>query len=87
MNAITSSITVRALRDGLVDAVGCAGYRHERVQIIRNGKPAALLIGPEESALLENLEMMRDGSEYRAAEAEVGRGRVSLDELRAGLDG
>lgn len=86
MNTITSSITVRALRDGLADAVGRASYGHERVQITKNGKPAAVLIGPEDFELLEQLEMMRDVSEYRAAKAEDGGGRVSLDELRAELD-
>lgn len=86
MNTITSSITVRALRDGLADAVGRASYGHERVQITKNGKPAAVLIGPEDFELLEQLEMMRDVSEYRAAKSGDDGGRVSLHELRAELD-
>lgn len=86
MNTITSSITVRALRDGLADAVGRAGYGHERVQITRNGKPAAVLIGPEDFELLEQLEMMRDVSEYRVAKSGDDGARVRLDELWAELD-
>ncbi|WP_427019040.1 type II toxin-antitoxin system prevent-host-death family antitoxin [Pseudarthrobacter sp. P1] len=74
---------MRALGDGLADAVGRASYGHERVQITKNGKPAAVLIGPEDLELLEQLEMMRDVAEYRAAKAEDDGGRVSLDELRA----
>lgn len=86
MNTITSSITVRVLRDGLADSVGRTGYGHERVQITRNGKPAAGLIGPEDFELLEQLEMMRDLAEYRAAKEEDDGGRVGLNELRAELD-
>ncbi|WP_425861479.1 type II toxin-antitoxin system Phd/YefM family antitoxin [Arthrobacter sp. TWP1-1] len=86
MNTITSSVTIRALRDGLADAVSRASYGHERVQITKNGKPAAVLIGPEDFELLEQLEMMRDVTEYRAAKAADDGGRVTLDELRAELD-
>jgi len=86
MDTITSSVTIRALREGLSDAVGRVSYGHERVQITKNGKPAAVLIGPEDFELLEQLEMMRDAAEYRAAKAADDGGRVSLDELRAELD-
>lgn len=86
MDTITSSVTIRALREGLSDAVGRVSYGHERVQITKNGKPAAVLIGQEDFELLEQLEMMRDASEYRAAKAADDGGRVSLDELRAELD-
>lgn len=86
MNNITSSITVRVLRDGLADAVGRAGYGHERVQITRNGKPTAGLIGPEDFELLEQLEMMRELADYRTAKEEDDGGRVGLNELRAELD-
>lgn len=86
MNSITSSVTIRALRDGLADAVGRASYGHERVQITKNGKPAAVLIGPEDFELLEQLEMLRDVAEYRAAKSVDDGGRISLNELRAELD-
>lgn len=86
MNSITSSFTIRALRDGLADAVARANYGQERVQITKNGKPAAVLIGPEDFELLEQLEMLRDVAEYRAAKSIDDGGCVSLDELRAELD-
>lgn len=86
MNSITSSVTIRELRDGLADAVGRASYGRERVQITKNGKPAAVLIGPEDFELLEHLEMLRDVAEYRAAKSADDGGRISLNELRAELD-
>lgn len=86
MNTITSSVTVRALRNDLADALGRASYGHERVQITKNGRPAAVLIGLEDFELLEQLEMMRDVTEYREAKGADDGGRVSLDELRAELD-
>lgn len=82
----SSSVTILALRDGLADADGRASYGHERVQITKNGKPSAVLIGPEDFELLEQLEMLRDVSDYRAAKAADDGGRVSLHELRAELD-
>lgn len=85
MDTITSSVTIRALRGELADAVGRASYGHERVQITKNGKPAAVLIGPEDFELLQQLEMARDVAEYRAAKtADVGD-RVSLSDLLSEL--
>lgn len=86
MSSITSSFTIRALREGLADAVGRASYGHERVQITKNGKPAAVLIGPDDFELLERLEMLYDVAEYRAAKAADDGGRIGLSELRAELD-
>jgi len=86
MDTITSSVTIRALRDGLADAVGRASYGHERVQITKNGKPAAVLIGPEDFELLEQLELLRDAAEYRAAKSDDDGARVSLSELLSELD-
>ncbi|PQZ93705.1 type II toxin-antitoxin system prevent-host-death family antitoxin [Arthrobacter sp. MYb227] len=86
MNSITSTVTIRELREGLGDAVGRASYGRERVQITKNGKPTAVLIGPEDFELLEQLEMLRDGAEYRAAKSVDDGERISLIELRAELD-
>jgi prevent-host-death family protein len=85
MSSITSSVTVRQLREGLASALGRVAYGHERVQITKNGKPAAVIIGPADFELLEELETARDLSDYRAAKAADDGGRVSLDELRAEL--
>lgn len=86
MSTITSSVTIRALRDGLADAVGRASYGHERVQITKNGKPAAVLIGSDDFELLEQLEMLRDVAEYRAAQSADDGGRVSVSELLSELN-
>lgn len=81
MNTITSAVTIRELRDGLADAVSRASYGHERVQITKNGKPAAVIIGPEDFELLEELEMLRDVAEFRAAKTADDGERVSLSDL------
>lgn len=86
MNSITSSLTIRELRNGLADTVGRANFGHERVQITKNGKPAAVLIGPEDFELLEQLEMFRDVADYRAAKLVDDGERIGLSELRAELD-
>lgn len=85
MSTISSSMTIRSLREGLADAVGRASYGNERVQITKNGKPAAVLIGPDDFELLEQLEMARDVAEYRAAKSADDGGRVSLNELLSEL--
>jgi len=85
MSTISSSVTIRDLRGGLAETLGRVSYGHERVQITKNGKPAAVLIGPEDFELLEQLEMMRDVAEYRAAKAADDGDRVSLAELRSEL--
>jgi len=84
-SSITTSVTVRELRGDLADALSRAGYGHERVLITKNGKPAAVLIGPEDFELLEQLEMQRDVAEFRAARADDDGSRVSLADLRAEL--
>lgn len=85
MSSITHSVTTRALREGLADAVNRANYGQERVQITKNGKPAAVLIGQDDFELLEQLEMQRDVNDYRAAKNADDGHRVSLNELRAEL--
>ena len=84
-DSLSGSVTTRALRDELADVVGRAGYGHERVGITRHGKLAAVVIGPEDLALLEQLEDARDASELRQAIADDDGGRISLAELRGEL--
>lgn len=45
-----------------------------------------MIIGSEDLELLEQLELMRDITDCRAAMGEDAGGRVSLDELRAELN-
>jgi prevent-host-death family protein len=79
---LTSSITTRALRNELADVVGRAGYGHERVGITRHGKLTAVVIGPDDLALLEQLEEARDAAELQQAIADDDGGRVTLAQLR-----
>jgi antitoxin YefM len=60
---------------------------HDRVLITRNGRPAAMLVSPEDLDALEaTIELLSDPEAMRAlaeAEADVAAGRVvDADELR-----
>ena len=65
--------------------IGKAGYAGERVAITRNGKLAAIVIGPDDLELLESLEEAEDLRAYREAKAADDGTRVSLEALRADL--
>ena len=67
-----SSVTIRALREGLADAAGRACYGHESGQGTKNGKPPAALSAAEDFELLEQLETFRDIAEFRAAHLREG---------------
>jgi antitoxin YefM len=61
--------------------------RHDRVVLTRNGRPAAVLISPDElESLEETLEILSDPKAMKAirtAEADIEAGRgVSADDLR-----
>jgi prevent-host-death family protein len=61
--------------------------RHDRVVLTRHGRPAAVILSPDELESLEaTLELLSDSEamrEIRAAETAVRSGRVvSADELR-----
>lgn len=81
--------TVKTRLSNLVDQVEDT---HERVLITRNGKPAAVLISPEDlESLEETLEILSDPAamrRIRKAQQEVARGDVldgqQLRELIAG---
>jgi prevent-host-death family protein len=86
MSTDTSSVSISYLRKNLKDVIARAG-KGERIQITRNGKPVAVLVGPADFESLEQLEVARDFAEYRAAMSADDRGRVGLEQLRADLDG
>ena len=87
MDTISRSVSTRDLRDDWADIVGRVSYGFERVGVTRHGKLAAVIIGPDDLELLEQLEAARDLAEFRAAKAADDGGRVGLDELRGELDG
>lgn len=76
---------LRAVRDHLSEFVDRAEREHERVVVTRNGRPAAVLIGYEDlAALEETLEIFSD-SETMAGIRE-GRGEVDRGDVVRGVD-
>ncbi len=71
---------LRTVRDHLSEFVDRAEREHERVVVPRNGRPAAVLIGYDDLASLdETLDVLSDPEgldAIRQAEAEVARGDV-----------
>lgn len=80
---------VRAVRDHLSEFVDRAEREHERVVVTRNGRPAAVLIGYDDlAALEETLEILSDPDAMagiRESRGEVDRGDVvrGVDAVRA----
>jgi len=71
---------LRTVRDHFSEFVDRAEREHERVVVTRNGRPAAVLIGYDDLASLEEtLDVLSDPDALdaiRHAEAEVARGDV-----------
>jgi prevent-host-death family protein len=80
---------LRTVRDHLSDFVDRAEREHERVVVTRNGRPAAVLIGYDDlAALEETLEILSDAeamADIREARNEVARGEVieGIEAVRA----
>lgn len=80
---------LRNVRDHLSEFVDRAEREHERVVVTRNGRPAAVLIGYDDLAgLEETLDILSDSEalgEIRQAEADVARseGVRGVDAIRA----
>lgn len=72
--------SLRQVRDHLSEVVGRVEREHERVTLTRNGRPAAVLISPDDLAQLgETLEVLGDPealAEIREADAAYARGDV-----------
>lgn len=64
----TASVTIRELRSGLADMVGCLSYGSECPQVTKNRTPAAVLIGRTVFELLERLRTAREKVKYRSAQ-------------------
>ena len=82
-----SVLPLAEIKKRLSEIVDGVEERHDRVLLTRNGRPAALIISPDDlEALEETLDLLSDPAAVKAirrAEAEVARGRVLTgDELR-----
>lgn len=76
------------IKKRLSEIVDGVEERHDRVVLTRNGRPAAVIISPEElESLEESLEILSDPKAMRAirkAEADIDAGKgIGADELRA----
>ena len=76
------------IKKRLSEIVDGVEERHDRVVLTRNGRPAAVIISPEElESLEETLEILSDPQAMRAirkAERDVDAGKgIDADELRA----
>ncbi|MEK6711893.1 MAG: type II toxin-antitoxin system Phd/YefM family antitoxin [Nitrospinota bacterium] len=70
------TITAAKARADLSDVLYRAGYGKERIAITRRGKTIiAVVVPPEDAALLEDLEDRADISALRKAEADYRTGR------------
>jgi prevent-host-death family protein len=89
MSETMSLATVKARFSELVDRVE---RQQDRVVVTRNGKPAAVLISPDDlESLEETLAVMSDRSvaaQIRESEKSIAAGEsgVELDELRTGVE-
>lgn len=82
------TLPLAEIKKRLSEIVDGVELRHDRVLLTRNGRPAAVIISPDElEALEETLEILSDPKamrEIRQAERAVEKGRVVTgDELRA----
>lgn len=83
-----TTLPLAEIKKRLSEIVDGVEARHDRVVLTRNGRPAAVLISPEDlESLEETLEILSDPEAVRAirrAEAEIDAGKaVDAEELRA----
>lgn len=81
MGAADYFVGVADLRVHLSDTINRAAYGHERINITRRGKVAAVLISAEDLERFERLEDEADVRALKEAKAEDDGTRVGLDEL------
>jgi len=82
------TLPLAEIKKRLSEIVDGVELRHDRVLLTRNGRPAAVIISPDElEALEETVEILSDPKamrEIRQAERAVEKGQVVTgDELRA----
>jgi antitoxin YefM len=85
---MTAVFSLSHIKAHLSDVVDSVEKEHERVVLTRKGRPAAVLVSPDDLAALEDtLELLSDPvamEEIRQAEDEIRQGKgISGDELRA----
>ncbi len=75
-----STQSLRDVRDHLSEVIDRVEHQHERVVITRNGKPAAVILSPDDLAQLqETIDVLSDPqalADIREADAAYARGDV-----------
>jgi prevent-host-death family protein len=75
-----STQSLRDVRDHLSEVIDRVEHQHERVVVTRNGKPAAVIVSPEDLAQLqETIDVLSDPlalADIREADAAYVRGDV-----------
>ncbi len=84
---MSETLPLAEIKAHLSEIVDRVEREHERVVLTRNGRPAAVIMSPEDlEAIEDTLDLLSDPGalkEIKAARAEVAKGRVvSADELR-----
>ncbi len=85
---MSEALPLAEIKARLSEIVDKVEGKHERVTLTRNGRPAAVLISPEDlEALEDTLELLSDPQavrEIEQARREIAEGKgLKVDELRA----
>ena len=85
---MSETLPLAEIKAHLSEIVDRVESEHERIVLTRNGRPAAVIMSPEDlEALEDTLELMSDPKalrEIRKAQGEIAKGKgVTADELRA----
>jgi prevent-host-death family protein len=85
---MSETLSLAEIKAHLSEIVDRVEHQHERIVLTRNGRPAAVLLSPEDlEALEDTLDLLSDPKAMRAirkAEADIDAGKVfTADELRA----
>ncbi|MGH2556384.1 MAG: type II toxin-antitoxin system Phd/YefM family antitoxin [Actinomycetota bacterium] len=85
---MSDTLPLAEIKAKLSEIVDRVEGHHERITVTRNGRPAAVLISPEDlEALEDTLELVSDPKamrEIERARQEIAKGKgVRADELRA----
>jgi prevent-host-death family protein len=80
--------SLRDVRDHLSEVIDRVEHQHDRVVVTRNGRPAAVILSPDDLAQLEEtIDVLSDPqalADIREADAAYARGDVlrGMDEVR-----